>query len=102
MDFADEVIKEQVVNVLAILDTNMQETHVFENILISRDSKDTVVPVPDQYRGKILAYVLNFNELAYGIFYPDPKSISFFERHLGGANSAMLQLTTITQFFALM
>ena len=49
-----------------------------------------------------MAYVLNYNELAYGIFYPDARSIAFFEKNLGATNSAMLQLTIISQFFQLM
>ena len=50
----------------------------------------------------MLAYVLDYNELAYGIFYPDERSIAFFERNLGQTQSAMLQLTVTQQFYALM
>ena len=43
MAFADEVIKEQVVNILAVLSEDFTETHLFENILISGESNDTVL-----------------------------------------------------------
>lgn len=71
MQFADEVIKEQTVNVLAVLSEDFKETHLFENVLISGESVDTTIEIPPEIRGKIQAYVLNHNELAYGIFYPD-------------------------------
>jgi len=95
MDFADEVIKEQMVNILAILSPDFSETFLFENVLIAGDMVETVLEVPEEYRGRVLAYVLNYNELAYGIFYPDPRSIAFFEQNLGRTSSAMLQLSVV-------
>ena len=102
MAFADEVIKEQVVNILAVLSPDFTQTHLFENVLISGSNNDTLVQIPAEHQNKVLAYVLDFNELAYGIFYPDERSIAFFERNIGKTTSAMLQLTVIQQFFALM
>ena len=77
-------------NILAILSDDCQETFVFENILISGQSIDTIIEIPAEFQGKIKAYVLNYNELAYGIFYPDERSISFFEQNLRHSTSAML------------
>ena len=71
-------------------------------MLISGLECDTVIDIPVEYRGRVLAYVLNQHELAYGIFYPDERSIDFFERCLGNSTSAMLQLSIINQFFTLM
>ena len=95
MDFADLVIKEQMVNVLALLSDDFQETFVFENILISGKSIETVIEIPAELQGRIKAYVLNYNELAYGMFYPDERSIEFFQRNLRHSTSPMLQLTII-------
>ena len=78
------------VNILAILSDDCQETFVFENILISDQSIDTIIDIPAEFQGKIKAYVLNYNELAYGIFYPDERSIAFFEQNLRHSTSAML------------
>ena len=89
------MIKEQVVNILAVLTDDFSETHLFENVLISGKSTDTIIEIPEQIRGRIQAYVLDYNELAYGIFYPDERSIAFFERNLRNTSSAMLQLTVI-------
>ena len=90
MDFADPVIKEQMVNILAILSQDFKETYLFENILISGETPDTVLSIPEQHRGKILAYVLDYNELAYGIFYLDEKSVAFYEKNLRWSSSGML------------
>ena len=95
MDFADKVIKEQIVNILAVLSDDFSQTYLFENVLISGQSPDTVIELPEHIRNDVKAYVLNYNELAYGIFYPDQKSIDFFERNLRHTNSAMLQLTVL-------
>ena len=71
MPFADHALKEQMVNILAVLSTDLRKTHIFENVLVRGDHAETVIEIPEGIRGKILAYVLNYNELAYGIFYPD-------------------------------
>ena len=71
MPFADHALKEQVVNILAVLSNDFSQVHLFENVLIRGDSAETIIDVPEGIRGQILAYVLNYNELAYGIFYPD-------------------------------
>ena len=43
MNFADPVIKEQMVNILAVLSEDFQETFLFENILISGSEPDTII-----------------------------------------------------------
>ena len=91
MENADHVYKEQIVNVLAVMSDDCKETYLFENILIS--GEETVVEIPEQLRGQIKAYVPNQYELAYGIFLPDEKSITFFEQNLKNINSAMIQLS---------
>ena len=83
------------VNILAVLSEDFTSTYLFENVLISGESTETVIEIPEEHRGKILAYVLNYNELAYGIFYPDERSIAFFEANLGNSSSGMLHLTVI-------
>lgn len=71
MDFADQVIKEQIVNILAVLSDDFSQTYLFENVLISGQSTETVIELPEHICNDVKAYVLNYNELAYGIFYPD-------------------------------
>jgi len=61
MAFADPVIKEQVVNILAVLSDDFAETHLFENVLVSGDAPDTVIELPEGIRGKVKAFVLNYN-----------------------------------------
>ena len=53
MAYADEVIKEQVVNILAVLTDDFSEAHLFENVLISGESTDTIIEIPKQHRGRI-------------------------------------------------
>lgn len=93
MENADKSLKEQIVNVLAVLSDNFEQTYLFENILISCENEETVVTIPEQIRGHIRAYVLNQSELAYGVFLPDQRSIAFFETHLKNTSSAMIQVS---------
>ena len=93
MENADKTLKEQIVNVLAVLSDNFEQTYMFENILISGENEKTVVAIPEQIRGHIKAFVLNQCEFAYGVFLPDQKSITFFETNLHNTGSAMIQLS---------
>lgn len=56
---------------LALLSEDFEDTYLFENILISDDKEQTIVPIPQEIKGKIKAFVLNQGEFAYGIFQPD-------------------------------
>ena len=47
------------VNILAVLSEDFQQTHLFENVLISGQESDTVLEIPEEYRGRVLGYVLN-------------------------------------------
>jgi len=49
MEFADHEIKEQMVNVLAILSEDFQEKYLFENVLISGENPDTVIEIPPEH-----------------------------------------------------
>ena len=93
MDNADKILKEQIVNVLAVLSDDFEQCYLFENILISGENETTAIAIPENIRGKIKGYVLNQSEFAYGVFLPDQRSIKFFETNLMNTNSAMIQLT---------
>lgn len=51
MPFADHALKEQVVNILAVLSTDFSQTHIFENVLINGENAETLIAVPEGIRG---------------------------------------------------